>query len=566
MVRSSAQRAAWLVAAALAPFQLAHAQSFETPLERRALDAVLPPSASSPGRAEAAQLTPDLRRELAVLVNGRLVVSFGTGTQDSAATVATGVLDFAVLPGGAPDGSDALVAVDASGLKRWWVDVPNQTFVSSNLGGSGWAGATRLRATDANGDGVFDIAGLCADAHTLRYLYSPLGTPSESSTYHTPTVYDFELLDWDFGVQREVALLGSTGLTITRTTGAVLATIGAGVAGDTLVRRRQVAGSYDGIALFTHVSGVDYLITASREGTQATVNLGALDVVGALAADANGDGNFDLVVSRRAARGVRVYTHTGNSSAPYSAASSFDLTHSGAGTPPNNIAWPVAADFDEDSDLDLALATSERRALWVWKNTAISAETRMVGSSAQSYTWNSATNKGTLALNVTPPSVSTFTPTHVELTVWAHASSSQPAGAEAVLHRYVPVSWSEGSQTIAFDVDDRVTESPVYTTTLRAVVLDTNTDRVTNAGPVRCGAVVYSDLALTELSSIHGVVAEVENSFANVGYPVNGLPGFQLKDSETVVAYLALGDMPDFEPEKVPEPHDDKEEPFPVPN
>jgi hypothetical protein len=557
-------RALTTKAAVLALGVLARGQAFDDVAQKQALGACLAANANAIQRSAAAQLTPDLRSELVTLAGGQLIVNYAVGSMDAAELLPAPVTDFAILPGGAPTGCDAIVTVDALGLTRWWVDVPNQAFVSAPLGTSIWAGVTRLRAADIDNNGSMDIAGLGSDRHALHRLYSPLGAWSEASTVYADTIFDFQPLDWDYNAQLECALLTGNGVIVTRNSGLTLASLGVGGAGDKLVVQRAAAGGYDRLACFTVANGSDVLFLGSRTGLEGPIPLGALDVAGAESRDLNGDGRADLAISHRSSRTVVLLLHAASGLPTYDIASaSHSLVYGDSSPAPGNDTNPVVADFDEDSDLDVVLPSVDRRALFLWTNQQIAASARRVQVQALGYYWDPETFVGALSLELSAPSAGAFTPSHVEVVVWRHENGFAKGNSEAIGHIYAPVAWGSGPQPLTVYVQDRAGTDPVYAIEIRPVVLNTLGSRVSAVGPTTKGAMIYSSDAFLAIEQFHMVPIYSITEFIETNYPADPpMHGNPTAGSNLIVAYLELGDLPDFEDDETPYAHDDQTGPF----
>lgn len=524
--------------------------------------AVLAGAPAPVSRVEAGQLSRDLRPDLVGLAGDQVAVAFAVGVHDSAALLPTTTVDFALLPGAAANGCTGVVTVDASGLQLWTADTQGGVFLSRPVGSAAFANATRLRAADVNVDGEPDLVALMADQHTLRVLYSASTGDSESTIAFAPTVHDFVVLNWDFGPALEYALLTSNGVVVVRNGGATVSVLGFGQAGDLMCVQPLAAGAYDRLAVLSRAGQADNLWIASRDGSEAPVSLGGNVTVGMASGDLTGDGAPELVLSRQLWLSPMVLTH--QPSAPsYSAASGNHYVLSIGSEQyfvTSNQAQPAIADFDQDSDLDVAFPVQTDQRLAVWDSTPIDAAARRVGVAPLDYDYSTSTGLGTIALRVTPPLTTAFTPTHLEVTVWNMAHIESTLEQEATAHLFVPVSWSGGFQDIALNLLDRLEPMSAYPIEVRPVVFDSVNQRVAQVGPTHCSALAYTQLSVPVFDATHGCGPGVHTVFNDPGYPPEH--GTQGHESALIPTFVELDEMPDFEDDAVPAPHDEGEAPY----
>ncbi|MCA8959893.1 MAG: VCBS repeat-containing protein [Planctomycetes bacterium] len=316
-----------------------------------------------------------------VLQNGRPVLYTAPGLFDApipypAATA--GTADIALIRTGL---SAELLTVNGDGLVGWTLS--DGVFTSRQLGTvADWATVEQLRCADVNGDGRRDVIGYkWKNGHKLLVLLDE-GLPTES------------LIEISIG--REPLAIVPFQRTTQKKYIAVLTTLGVGVYHITPTGSIQLTDYFlqtatDGaMTAVDFGSGVEQLAWIYREsGTEklrliendqgaltlgaTALDIGSLEVVAARAADVDGNGSDDVVLTHRSSYTLEIFLSDENDAFGLDALHHRTLALSG-GDASANEGWVAISDFDADGDLDAFCPASEDLVVHIVENLTVVAE------------------------------------------------------------------------------------------------------------------------------------------------------------------------------------------------
>lgn len=281
-------------------------------------------------------------------------------------------------------GADTLVISNGTGLHELSYDVGSGTWTSAALltdpSGSQAARDLALRSVASPGDPLVLVQSDGLSVQLLSTSFSAsMGAPELVSTRPIRRVIPFDL-DGDGG--DELALLHTDGASVWDSSGTppnetwtLDSTYSFTVPDVTYFD--AVAGSAAGSAeewlacIGKLPNGLNQSVAfVSNGATLSTVGIGQASVARFAAGDWNGDGNDDLVLSRRVDERVGVALHQGTSWHDFAGTLLFEISDTPGASSELNAAQPAVLDLNGDGDVDIALAVQSKRELHMELNQA----------------------------------------------------------------------------------------------------------------------------------------------------------------------------------------------------
>jgi len=402
-------------------------------------------------RGAAADLDGDLVRDVTILDGGQPVAFLGIDEWLAPTNLPLTANDVDALACASPDGRDALVVVNATGVQMCWLSEATHTFSMSTLAAGAFAGSELVRSGDLDGDGATDILALGADGLTFRPLFGQSGGGFAAGTTFTAldTVRDVVLLRWDGDLPLEVAVLSDSGVEVYDLDGSVLSVFTSVLPGGCLCLLRQVGQSQDRLAWITEYAppASQWLMVLSPAGSSDVIDLGALDAVAAVNGDYDLDGDDDVLISHRYSHDLLWFENRRSPSNPLGPTFTTDgMRTFQVGPPsteaPDNEAWPVAVDLDRDGDLDVAFAVELTAELRVLRGEPVVEDEQRAGVVSGEYSLPAGAPQGTLTLLLSQPAAMPSGATHLEVDLWRQADLGESLEAQAVGHLVLPIaSW-----------------------------------------------------------------------------------------------------------------------------
>ncbi|MEM1447550.1 MAG: VCBS repeat-containing protein [Planctomycetota bacterium] len=378
MTPSSLVVAAGLAAAPAADAQFALPQSFT--IDDEAIG-----DQFGVDRIVACEVNGDTMVDLATLtVDGTLTVAIDPGLGEASITAPGTYLDLVAHATNEDDGDLArgLYAVGSEGLQSLAWNPETRALEATDIFDetTAWAGATRLRRGDIDGDGHQDLIGVAADRETLLVAFArpagfvPATTTEFSGLFGGDEVFDFTAADLDGDGADELVGISTLGITIVESDGAttthVPLTLSSGEV-ETIVDQ-EIGG--ERVAYLHHPSpGVSLLWVMSGTGgtIDQTLNVSTLDPARLTSGPHDGDDASDLLVSTRGGDTIHVL---------YQSSQSYSLGGSqtrviAVDDPPAGTSFMPAAfvDLDNDGDHDVAYAYHDTGYIFAAFNDAIDA-------------------------------------------------------------------------------------------------------------------------------------------------------------------------------------------------
>ncbi|MEM7203494.1 MAG: hypothetical protein AAF628_24735 [Planctomycetota bacterium] len=333
-----------------------------------------------------ASLTGNHDPDVVVRAHDRVVILKDAAVFQAPIIVPEEVNDLAIWRSAQAPGWDDLVVSTASGLFAYTYTGPSSPGSSmSNPGplftrrdvwtAPEWHGVGRLRTGPLTGSVGTGFAGVGIDR---RSILSLLGRASGLGFLAGPTVVtqgkidDFLLYDRDGDGVLEFAVRTDAGLEIFSQSGQPLAFYRSQQPGGAICRLPDPRGTgTDELVWITagaQTGAAQVLVRENAGGLLAApVNLGALDVVAACAADYDEDGDFDLALSIQSAHLLVVLKNDSSQGAgdPFATSTAYGhLTDPSPTSAQSNFSEPVCADMDNDGDLDFVQAVHQSSMLF----------------------------------------------------------------------------------------------------------------------------------------------------------------------------------------------------------
>ena len=241
----------------------------------------------------------------------------------------------------------------------------------------------KMALGDFNGDGHLDVAVACQTSHTLAVLLNNGdGTLGAATNYSVGSIEPLGVAVGDFNGDGHLDLatansganknLGDVSVLLNDGSGtfSVVVTYGAGERPRFILASDLNGDSYPDLAVTNGSSNDLSVLLNNGDGTFTPaantypVGAGPRDVT---AGDFDGDGNLDLAIANDGVGSevseISVLFNSGNGT--FADAVAYAVGDGGSGSGPWSI---VAADLDQDGDIDLAVATHNTINLWVLAN------------------------------------------------------------------------------------------------------------------------------------------------------------------------------------------------------
>lgn len=395
-------------------------------------------------------------------------ILIGPGLYDARMQAVASPVDCDVLR---RDDGDRWITLEPAGLKERRMQHSTQGntwfWTTDAVGGSGWAGASRVRVWSDDGLDHF-VVGLNSDASEILVDTcvvdpedgsSTWGTLSSVAISQTEAVVGIELFDRNGDGTPELAVRRAARLdiySITSGTRVAFHSEGSGWTAACSAPVKHAGVAQEWLALFSNstTDGLQRFVTVGLEGARNTQFVTDANVYGMIAADYTDDGLDEVIFSSADHYDLTVVTNTGGTpdgtgyaGPKYEATSQSTIACPITQYVLPNHATPWAGDFDLDGDIDVGVPVLGASLLWVERSETEEEEqlapTLLVAE----------INDGTA---------------DAEVGVWVHGSSKQiefdvaiPAPAEGgwwASNRYLEITlWSqsdpeEAINSIPFDI------------------------------------------------------------------------------------------------------------------
>jgi hypothetical protein len=472
--------------------------------DESAMQALVAPSAPAlvHGRALVGDVTGDFLPDVLWLQGGELVLVYGPSIYRSTNDVAFAATDAVVIESEVPGEADAIVAVNGSGA--WLLTGYDGGEFTSTLLSAAWAGVTRVRCGDTDGDGSHDVVGLAATGDLLLLEAVRSAAPIASTIPVSGTILDMDAIQWDGTGGDELAVLRTNGFSVLSRTGAVLAnkmlSTGAGfvfVLGDAGAPQERCAIVYT-------VLGYQLVRVIGAQG-DTVCGLGPERFFGGGAGDADGDGHDDLLLAADDSHELLLLLNRAPTTPTFAVGASTSETIAvAAGVPTTWSAWPALHDLDLDGDADILVSVEATGELGYLESDAAAKEAAQPDVVGGWYVFDEGNELGELTFHVRLPAGFPFAANHVQAIAWRHASVAYGEGemeAQAVDIRNGGIdAQGDAFVTVAF-TEELLFTPHVYYVELRAVELSSPQREVIRSGP----AVVHAfttPMSITQETSL----------------------------------------------------------------
>jgi len=245
----------------------------------------------------------DHRLDAVVLIEGQLFVVVAPGEARGGALIPTvgSIADFDFLPGGGPDGQDALIAVGSAGLTMHYFHNVLASFIEVNLESSDWLFARSVR--------VLERPLLAADIYvgvgatpTDVIGYLPAQDFSTPLLSHSAPIDQLEVLEWAGDSEEEFVVMSNEEATVYDVRALQYAQFTApGESSVALAIFQRSLEPYDRIAWATSEGGTaSFTLRLFADGiVEPPLDLGSLQLSSMAAGELNGDGSDELFLSHR---------------------------------------------------------------------------------------------------------------------------------------------------------------------------------------------------------------------------------------------------------------------------
>ncbi len=391
------------------------------------------------GRTIAGRFNDDDVLDAALLADDEVLFLSGRDLYLSHETPWTGAIDLDTYPGGGPDGQDAVVFSDASGLHLGWWDFATKAFARTQLDGGAWAGAQLVRATGIRGTVRPDVAGVSADGYTLLVMgvvsesplaFSPLS--GASFTVANP-ILSFTALEWDGVAPAEWAVLTTNTLRIHDGASNVLRNWATAGAGGSLATLESEYQPYDRLVWLTAPAAAQFVFALDAAHVDPALNVAGILASSIVAGDWDRDGDDDVAIGNQFNQKIFVVDNERSIAAPdaisFPLGGGFEvlpLSDPGASNP-GHVANPVIADFDGDGDPDVGTAVQASAEFRIAKNGDVDDDALEPVVLDMSYLVLENSSYGELTIELDRSAGLTAPVTDVRVTLWRQAELGEPS-------------------------------------------------------------------------------------------------------------------------------------------
>lgn len=311
------------------------------------------------GRTRLLDVNGDRRLDIVTTFGAVPVVIFAPSMSRSTLAISgCQAVDLAVWPCAE---ADDVLASTSNGVTRYRyreaLGSGRHGYEATTLLGALFANSTSLTVLDLDGNGTLDLAALSDGGRSILRAY---GDSSGGLTPGAPLLLGVpasRLVVVPWGAGLAYAVTNGDGLRVLDGLGATLdGFVFSGSILDIVPIREGAAATSRALAVLTTGYGGTSRVTVVRAGgaSDVALDLGAIEAFALQAADIDGSGCEDLVVTGRADGYLRLALHGGPSNAAYSAQRvSLVEVLDEALDPSSQGANAIAADFDRDGDIDL---------------------------------------------------------------------------------------------------------------------------------------------------------------------------------------------------------------------
>jgi hypothetical protein len=362
---------------------------------------------------------------------------------------------------------DKLLVSNGAGLYRWWRFAQWPTPQWQLELGTDWASLRQLVVADVNADGLDDLVAICADQRRIRVRLGAASGYGQEYTALIGAIFSLATINWDADPAREIAVATASGLRIfdyDRVDRAPIATIN-GTASSAAMLATLRNGNTEFLTMTANNGGVWSLYRVDSLNPASTT-LGNLDLVACAVGDMNGDGDDDLLYSKRSSHRAtamfqfpgRQFLHAPGYAYEVPLIGSIATPNDSIGPAPANNAVPALADFDADGDADIVHAVESTKRLAVVRAPfGAAAPLRVLPT--RSDTRSNLDNEGNaFKLNLCLEQTSAFPSdaTHIELICWRQTgviggSMVYCGGPGSVQYKVAPLG---ASTTFAFSLQE----------------------------------------------------------------------------------------------------------------
>jgi len=411
----------------------------------------------------------------------------------------------AALPGGASTGYDAVILGRSDGLYHVELnetaDPPvTETAIAT---GTAYEYPRRLQVVDMDQDGAVDDLVVLDNAGTTVHVFYSVTHASQTpdDSYSVPSnlveAHGLVCLDWNGQGELEIALVGAgrTSVFLLDDSGPTLVerSYTSQGASTSRIARMKRDGDTDRLVEVHRASGIDRLYVKDDNVIDTSQPLGNVNVVAIATGDIDDDGRDDLVMSRTANYDLAILT-TVDDDQFLDDPNDLEIEDVHTLTGHYNTAWPIVADFDDDTDLDIVFSVQQASGVYYIEEDS---ETR--ADYAPSIVADSgfvdfpgdppvaAEGQTNVSFQLDDPVITTNPNfTDVEVVIWSRdlpPGYTDPHVASTADYHYTIGLQAGGTTNVAFDLDVDDDQSQVYEMVVRHVELNGNGDVVDASAP-----------------------------------------------------------------------------------